>query len=115
MFRDCVQTGRARTPVLHSWLADFDCAALHGTLQGLVQRGFSFLILLLRDSALLVFDLELEDLFFQAFEEHGSRGVARGGRLGTGFADADLAGGGNFRGFIDLGVFEGGKCLPRKS
>ena len=63
------QARRARAPVLHRRLADFDCASLHRTLKRLVQRGFGFLILLLRDSTLFVFDLELEDLFFQSFEQ----------------------------------------------
>jgi hypothetical protein len=48
---------------------DFGYYALHCALQGLVQRGFGFLVFLLRDSALLVFDLELEDLFFQGSKQ----------------------------------------------
>jgi len=62
-----VRTGE--TPVLHIPLADFDCASLHGSLQRLVQRGLGFLVFLLRDSALFVFDFELEDFFFQGFEQ----------------------------------------------
>ena len=48
---------------------DFGYSALHCALQGLVQRGFGFLVFLLRDSALLVFDFELEDLFFQSSKQ----------------------------------------------
>jgi hypothetical protein len=48
---------------------DFGYSALRCALQGLVQGGFGFLVFLLRDSALLVFDFELEDLFFQSSKQ----------------------------------------------
>jgi hypothetical protein len=49
--------------------SDRGYSALHRALQRLVQRGLGFLVFLLRDSALLVFDFELEDLFFQSSKQ----------------------------------------------
>ena len=53
--------------------------ALESSLQGVVQGGFCFFILLLRDAALFVFDFELEEFFFQPFEEHGGGSARRSG------------------------------------
>ena len=44
--------------------------AFQRTLERSVECGLRFLVLLLRDLALLVFHLELEDFFFQSFEQH---------------------------------------------
>src|SRR5580698_474687 len=82
-YKLCKADGR-RTPVSPSVLADFDCASLYGAFQRLVQRGLCLLVFLLRDSALLVLDFELEDFFFQSFEQQ------RGAISGLGFR-----GGGN--------------------
>jgi hypothetical protein len=43
--------------------------ASQSALEGLVQGGFVFFVLLLTDAALFVFDFELEEFFFQAFEQ----------------------------------------------
>jgi hypothetical protein len=43
--------------------------ASQSALEGLVQGGFGFFVLLLTDAALFVFDFELEEFFFQAFEQ----------------------------------------------
>ena len=59
---------RPRRPSFQRRSAYLDCASFHRALQRLVQRGFGLFIFLLRDSALLVFDFELEDLFFQGLE-----------------------------------------------
>src|SRR5215469_7321998 len=48
--------------------------AFEGAFEGSVERGFRFFVLLLRDLALLVFHLELEDFFFQCFEQHRGTG-----------------------------------------
>jgi hypothetical protein len=45
--------------------------AFQGALEGLVQGGLRAFVFLLADAALFVFDLELEEFFFQAFEQHG--------------------------------------------
>ena len=71
---------------LSLWLADFHCASLYGAFQRLVKRGFGFLVFLLGDSALFVFDFELEDLFFQGFQKQGGAicglGSASGWNIG---------------------------------
>ena len=41
-----------------------------GPLQGLVEGGFGFFVVLGRDFALLLFYFQLEQFFFQRFEEH---------------------------------------------
>jgi hypothetical protein len=41
--------------------------AFQGALQCLVQCGFGFLVFLLTDAALFVFDFEVEEFVFQAF------------------------------------------------
>ena len=46
--------------------------ALQGALQRLVKRCFGFLVLLLADLSLLVFDFQFEEFVFQAFEQHGT-------------------------------------------
>jgi len=43
--------------------------AFQGALEGLVQGGFGFFVLLLTDAALFVFDFEFEEFFFQAFQQ----------------------------------------------
>ena len=45
--------------------------AFKGALQGLIEGGFGFFVFVVRDAALFVFDFELEELFFQGFEQHG--------------------------------------------
>ena len=57
------------TPVLYRLSDDLDRASPHRALQRLVESGFGLLVFLLRDSALLMFDFELEDLFLQGVEQ----------------------------------------------
>ena len=59
-------------------------AALDGALQRAVQRGFGFFVFLLGDLALLVFDFELEEFFFQCFEQHRGSWRRRCRRRGDG-------------------------------
>jgi hypothetical protein len=56
------------TPALRLCLLRF---AFQGALEGLVQGGLGAFVFLLADAALFVFHFELEELFFQAFEQHG--------------------------------------------
>ena len=56
--------------------------ALEGAFQRLVQRGFGFLVFLLRDASLLVLHFELEQLFLQGFEEQGGTGWQPAGWTG---------------------------------
>ena len=91
--------GRAKAPVpktssflhnalLHNKLSDSPQAdelrllgfALQGALQGLIEGGFGAVVFLLGDAALFVFHFELEEFFFQGFEQHGG-GATLGTRL----------------------------------
>ncbi|SRR6266852_3964157 len=53
-----------------SGLGLFGGFALQRALQRLIQGSFRLLVFLLRDVSLLVFDFELEEFFFQAFQQH---------------------------------------------
>ena len=44
--------------------------AFQGALQGLIEGGFGAFVFLLRDAALFVLHFELEDFFFQCFQQH---------------------------------------------
>src|SRR5579863_1204235 len=76
--------------------------ALQRVLQGLVQRGFRFFVLLLRDVALFVLDFELEEFFFQGFKQHGSG--ASSGRRGCVFVAVRS---GVAKLVVGLGIFQG--------
>ncbi len=47
------------------------CVAFDGAFQGSVERGFGFVVFLLRDLALLVLDFQLKEFFLQSFQQHG--------------------------------------------
>jgi len=63
--------------------------AFQGALEGLVEGGFGFLVLRLRDLALAAFDFELEEFFLEAFEQHGSGTRRRGRADGRGRGSRD--------------------------
>ena len=73
----CPQASRNDTPALTRTLVAITRqrlvllrVAFQRAFQRSVECGLRFLVLLLRDLALLVFHLELEDFFFQSFEQH---------------------------------------------
>src|ERR1700735_73309 len=59
------------------------CFTLQGTFQSLIECGFGFLIIRLRDFALLTLGLKLEKFFLDSFHQPGSRAGARAGHVSS--------------------------------
>jgi hypothetical protein len=85
--------------------------AFQGALEGLIQGGLRLQIFFPRDFPLCVLYFELEELFFQAFEEHGRR-TARS-RGSPAIVARVLARGRGFGGLVVLVVIGGWSCLAR--
>ena len=93
--------------------------AFQGALERLIQGGLCAFVFLLADAALLVFYFEMEELFLQAFEEHGGGGAAcsgwlRTGVAGTGGARGHRARGGFFGCVVFIVLQRGQRLFPGK-
>src|SRR5450755_4517538 len=81
----------------------------------MVQSGFCAFVFLLADAALFVFDFELEEFFFQAFQQHGRRCASGGLHWARKFAGADCARCWSLRGFVVVVFFQRWKSFATGS